>query len=58
MVGGGVLRECLLAADVERVQAVGRSAVGMQHPKLADVVRGDLTTLSEADLVEINTWVR
>jgi len=50
MVGGGVLRECLLAADVERVQAVGRSPVGMQHPKLADVVRGDLTTLSEADL--------
>ena len=28
MVGQGVLRECLLDADVERVLAVGRSATG------------------------------
>jgi uncharacterized protein YbjT (DUF2867 family) len=50
MVGGGVLRECLLAPDVERVQTIGRSPIGMQHAKLADVVRADLMTLSEADL--------
>ena len=36
MVGQGVLRECLLASDVQRVTAVGRTATGMQHPKLRD----------------------
>ncbi|ADU36033.1 NAD-dependent epimerase/dehydratase family protein [Variovorax paradoxus] len=42
MVGQGVLRECLLAPDVERVVAVGRSATGQQHPKLQDVVVKDM----------------
>ncbi len=35
MVGQGVLRECLLANDVEQVLAIGRSATGQQHA-LAD----------------------
>jgi uncharacterized protein YbjT (DUF2867 family) len=34
MVGQGVLRECLLATDVERVTAIGRTATGIQHAKL------------------------
>ncbi len=38
MVGQGVLRECLLASDVERVVAVGRNATGQQHPKLQELV--------------------
>lgn len=42
MVGQGVLRECLLAPDVERVVAVGRSATGQQHPKLQDLVHKDM----------------
>lgn len=42
MVGQGVLRECLLADDVALVQTVGRSATGVQHRKLRDVVQGDL----------------
>ncbi|MDQ0609699.1 uncharacterized protein YbjT (DUF2867 family) [Variovorax sp. W1I1] len=42
MVGQGVLRECLLAPDVKRVVAVGRSATGQQHPKLQDVVVKDM----------------
>ena len=37
MVGQGVLRECLLAGDVELVQAVGRTATGVSHQKLRDV---------------------
>jgi uncharacterized protein YbjT (DUF2867 family) len=37
MVGQGVLRECLLAPDVERVQTVGRSATGQSHPKLGEL---------------------
>ena len=42
MVGQGVLRECLLAPDVERVVAVGRNATGQQHPKLRDLVHKDM----------------
>jgi uncharacterized protein YbjT (DUF2867 family) len=43
MVGQGVLRECLLAADVEAVLSVGRSATGQQHAKLRELVHADLT---------------
>ena len=35
MVGQGVLRECLLDPDVQRVQVVGRASTGVQHTKLA-----------------------
>jgi uncharacterized protein YbjT (DUF2867 family) len=42
MVGQGVLRECLLADDVEFVQTLGRTPVTQQHPKLRQVVRADL----------------
>ena len=44
MVGGGVLSECLLAADVERVVAIGRSALLLDHPKLVQVVRPNFAT--------------
>lgn len=42
MVGQGVLRECLLAADVGRVVAVGRTATGLDDPKLLDLVHKDM----------------
>lgn len=42
MVGQGVLRECLLAEDVEGVVTIGRSATGVEHPKLRDMVVRDL----------------
>ena len=42
MVGQGVLRECLLAPDVERVVAVGRTATGLNDPKLHDLVHKDM----------------
>src|SRR5688572_26018253 len=42
MVGQGVLRECLQAADVERVTAVGRTPTRVAHPKLRDLVVPDL----------------
>src|SRR6266511_4414595 len=52
MVGQGVLRECLLAPDVERVLAIGRSATGQRHEKLREVVRADPADLAglEAEL--------
>ncbi|MGD0786453.1 MAG: epimerase [Terracidiphilus sp.] len=42
MVGQGVLRECLLDPEVELVATVGRTATGMQNPKLREIVREDL----------------
>jgi uncharacterized protein YbjT (DUF2867 family) len=49
MVGQGVLRECLLAADVELVQIVGRTATGLKDPKLREVVHGDLWNYSSIE---------
>lgn len=46
MVGQGVLRECLLAPDVESVLAVGRTPTGVTHEKLRDLVHKDLLDLS------------
>jgi uncharacterized protein YbjT (DUF2867 family) len=45
MVGQGVLRECLLAAQVEEVLSVGRSSLGRTEPKLREIVQPDLTHL-------------
>jgi nucleoside-diphosphate-sugar epimerase len=42
MVGQGVLRECLLDPDVQRVETVGRTATSAQHAKLREVVRQDM----------------
>jgi len=42
MVGQGVMRECLMAADVAEIMAVGRSASAVQHAKLRDLVLPDL----------------
>ena len=46
MVGQGVLRECLLELDVERVLTVGRSATGQRHDKLRELVVRDFTNFS------------
>ena len=43
MVGQGVLRECLRDDGVERVLAVGRSATGVTHPKLHELMLPDAT---------------
>jgi uncharacterized protein YbjT (DUF2867 family) len=42
MIGQGVLRECLLAPDVDSVMTVGRSATGESDPKLEELVHPDL----------------
>jgi len=46
MVGQGVLRECLLDPDVERVLAVGRSPTGQRHAKLREIIHKDFTDFS------------
>lgn len=43
MVGQGVLRECLLAPNVESVVTLGRSPTGTSDPKLREIVQTDLT---------------
>ena len=49
MVGQGALRECLLADDVTRVQTVGRTPSGQQHPKLHELVHQDLFDYSAVE---------
>jgi len=49
MVGQGVLRECLLAPDVEQVVVIGRAPTGEQHPKLREIVRRDVADLTGLD---------
>jgi uncharacterized protein YbjT (DUF2867 family) len=49
MIGQGVLRECLLADDVESVVAIGRIAVGVRHPKLREIVHRDLLHYSSIE---------
>jgi uncharacterized protein YbjT (DUF2867 family) len=46
MVGQGVLRECLLDADVESVLAVGRSPTGQRHAKLNEIVHDNFLDYS------------
>ena len=46
MVGQGVLRECLLDADVETVLAVGRSPTGVQNAKLREILHDNFLDFS------------
>ena len=50
MVGEGVLHECLLSPDVEKVLVVGRRTCGVQHAKLTEVVHKDFFDLSPIKL--------
>ena len=46
MVGQGVLRESLLAKDVEQVLAVVRTPTGVKHPKLRELSVADFADLT------------
>jgi uncharacterized protein YbjT (DUF2867 family) len=49
MVGEGVLHECLLSPDVEKVLVVGRRSCGVQHTKLTEIVHKDFFDLSSIE---------
>jgi uncharacterized protein YbjT (DUF2867 family) len=49
MVGQGVLRECLLDAEVESVLAVGRSPTGQRHAKLHEILHNDFLNFSRIE---------
>jgi len=46
MIGQGVLAECLRDERVEQVLALGRSSLGIENPKLRELVQPDPTDLS------------
>lgn len=46
MVGKGVLLECLDHPDVESVLVINRQTLGMQHPKLREIIHKDFYDLS------------
>jgi uncharacterized protein YbjT (DUF2867 family) len=46
MVGEGVLHECLLSPDVEKVLVIGRRPCGTQHPRLTEIIHKDFFDLS------------
>ena len=56
MVGQGVLRECLLASDVQRVVSVVRRPSGQHHAKLREVAVADFRDFSavEHDLTNLD----
>jgi uncharacterized protein YbjT (DUF2867 family) len=49
MVGQGVLRECLLDAEVQRVVTIGRTPAGTQNAKLRQIVHPDLWHYAEIE---------
>ncbi|MDJ0645108.1 MAG: epimerase [Flavobacteriaceae bacterium] len=46
MVGKGVLLECLDSSEIEKVLVVNRSTLGIQHPKLEEVLLSDFTQIA------------
>ncbi|WP_404953174.1 epimerase [Streptomyces sp. 147326] len=50
MLGRGVLRECLRDESVESVLAIGRTPLGVSHPKLRERVQADPSDLSAAEV--------
>ena len=46
MVGEGVLHECLQHPMVEEVLIVNRKPLGMEHPKLKEVIHADFFDIS------------
>jgi len=49
MVGKGVLLECLDHEKVEQVLVIGRNPVGMQHPKLKELIHKDFSDFSSVE---------
>ncbi len=47
MIGGLILRYCLENENVSEVTVVGRRSVGIQNPKLSEVLHDDYTDYSE-----------
>ena len=49
MVGKGVLLECLDHSSIETVLVIGRTPLGIEHPKLKELIHTDFTDFSEIE---------
>lgn len=49
MVGKGVLLECLDHSAIEKILVIGRTPLGMEHPKLKELLHKDFTDFSGID---------
>jgi uncharacterized protein YbjT (DUF2867 family) len=49
MVGEGVLHECLLHPEVEKILVINRRSCGITHPKLTEVLHSDFYDLSAVE---------
>lgn len=47
MVGRGVLMECLESTNVEYVLMINRNSIGIEHPKLKEIIHSDFLNLSD-----------
>jgi len=47
MVGKGVLLECLDHESIGKVLVIGRNPIGIQHPKLKELIHKDFTRFAE-----------
>ena len=47
MIGKGVLYECLDSPEIEKVLVINRNPLGMEHPKLEEVLLSDFTKIKE-----------
>jgi uncharacterized protein YbjT (DUF2867 family) len=47
MVGQGVLRECLLDGDIEKVLVIGRAPLAIKQDKMHEIILPDLSRLAE-----------
>ncbi len=45
MVGEGVLNECLLSDNVEKIVVINRKSCGVYHPKLIEIIHSDFFDL-------------
>jgi uncharacterized protein YbjT (DUF2867 family) len=46
MIGKGVLLECLDHDAISEVLVIGRNSIGMNHPKLKEMIHGDFSNFS------------
>lgn len=49
MVGEGVMHVCLQSPDVEQVLVINRKTVGIQHPKLKEILHSDFSDFSSIE---------
>ena len=49
MVGKGVLLECLEHEDIEEVLSISRRSLGMDHPKLKELLHADFSEFDSSN---------